>query len=106
MEEHGRVMEERWKSDGDDLQRHFTRMCEKRALEDRLDLHGCSRSSRWKIDTIWTIHPRLPGPRHNSNLLTGTSTRLDSVPIPHCLVLNGVRPQLLLPVSSTLHGPA
>ena len=43
---------------------------------------------------------------HNSNIFIDTSIRLDSVPVPHCLVLNGVRPQLLLPVSSTLHGPA
>ena len=33
-----------------------------------------------------------------------TSIRLDSVPASHCLVLNGVRPQLSPPVSSTLHG--
>ena len=43
---------------------------------------------------------------HNSNIFIDTSIRLDSVPVSHCLVLNGVRPQLQLPVSSTLHGSA
>ena len=58
----------------------------------------------WLFTSIFSLHGEER--HHNSNLLIDTSTRLDSVPAPHCLVLNGVRPQLLLPVSSTLHGSA